>query len=92
MRLVRSDWIDQYIDGAEAAVMVGNQVVVLSELATALVVEVGECGASLGSVQAALTSAFGEPAIGDAVTAIDSVVSELVSLGLLKVIGHPDDS
>jgi hypothetical protein len=55
---------DVYVEGGQAAVLVGTDVVVLSPLATTLLGLVGEDWADLRDLAAGLVEAFGAPPAG----------------------------
>lgn len=87
MRVTRSDWLDWYVADRESAVLVGDQVLVLSELATVLVDLVGE-GASNEELAAGLASQFGLPEERDLLAETSARLRELIDAGvLLEVAG-----
>lgn len=85
MHLTRTTWHDWYVEAGESAVFVGDTVVVLSELATALVGLVGD-GAELRDVAEGLAAEFGAPE-SDALDATRARALELVERGLLAAQG-----
>ena len=81
MHLTRTTWHDWYVEAGESAVFVGDTVIVLSELATALVGLVGD-GAELSDVAEGLAAEYGAPENG-ALDATRARALELVERGLL---------
>lgn len=75
---------DWYVDGPESAVLVDDQVMVLSELATAIVELLGDSGISLPDLSAALASRFGSPDASTPLTATAAVVHELTKRGIVR--------
>ena len=62
MRIARGDLHDLYVEDDRAAVMVDTEVVVLSELATTILLSLPEAGeATLDEVTAAVVDTHGEP-------------------------------
>lgn len=83
MFVTRTDWVDWYVDGDESAVLVGGNVVVLSQLATALVGAVGAGGSSVTALTDTLIGEFGEPEVGGALAATEVAIADLVDAGVL---------
>ena len=82
--ICRAPVVDEYVVGGESAVMVGNQVVVLSELATALLALVPDKGISVPDLAQALVARYGPPAEGiSPEDQVESMVFDLESAGLL---------
>jgi hypothetical protein len=77
------DWL---VDGDDSAVFVGDQVMVLSTLATAILDLVTPDGqASLEEVAAGLVARFGDPP-GSAEELARDKVTELVKGGVLRIV------
>lgn len=87
MKLLRGpveDWVEE--DG-EAAVLVGEKVLVLSALATALLRHLHPDRATeLTDLAASLAREFGEPPDGSRVDATLRAVEQLADLGLISVV------
>ena len=79
--LSRLPVLDEYADAARCAVMLGNDVLVLSEIPTALLRALSEGPRSLDEVEARLAADFGPAPEG----ALADVVAQLVDAGLLEV-------
>ena len=79
--LSRLPVLDEYADAARCAVMLGNDVLVLSEIPTALLRVLSEGPRSLDEVEARLAADFGPAPEG----ALADVVTQLVDAGLLEV-------
>lgn len=89
MLVTRTDWTDWYVDGDRSAVFVDGDVLVLSELATAVLHHVGDDGIQLGALADGLAADFGAPEDGDLLGATGAVVDELVARGVLVADGAP---
>ncbi|HSE55116.1 MAG TPA: hypothetical protein VLB03_05250 [Nocardioidaceae bacterium] len=86
MRMRRVPFLDEYAEGGESAVLVGDRVFVLSELATTILAAVGDETVSVDVVAAVLEEAFGAPPDGtDLSAATAAAVQELVAQGLLEI-------
>lgn len=86
MRVRRIPFLDEYAEGGESAVLVGDRVFVLSELATTILAAIGDETVSVDVVAAALEEAFGAPPDGtDLSSATAAAVQELVAQGLLEI-------
>ena len=85
MRVTRTDWLDWYVDGDESAVFVGDQVIVLSVLATALAGLVGDGVGEAAALAARLVEMYGEPEAGAAEEATRAAIDDLVAAGVLAV-------
>ena len=79
----RGELDDWYVAGDRSAVMVGGQVLLLSELATTVVELVGEDGLALDSLAGELTRRFGAPQGKGAVESTAEAVQVLVREGVL---------
>ena len=79
--LSRLPVLDEYADAARCAVMLGNDVLVLSEIPTALLRLLAEGLLSLADVESRLAADFGPAPEG----ALADVVAQLVDAGLLEV-------
>lgn len=85
-RVRRTDWRDWYVDGGESAVMVGSNVVVLSELASALLEAVEEDGwTPVATVAAALREEFGDPPGSTAAAATGVALADLAAEGVVEL-------
>ncbi|MFB9312312.1 PqqD family peptide modification chaperone [Nocardioides plantarum] len=82
MRVERAAWVDWYDDGRRSAVLVDDQVIVLSTLATSMVRHVVG-GTLVDDLVTALVTEFGAPDGGDAHTATQAAVRDLVECGVL---------
>lgn len=86
MRVRRVPFLDEYAEGGESAVLVGDRVFVLSELATTILAAIGDETLSVDVVAAVLEEAFGAPPDGtDLSAATAAAVQELVTQGLLEI-------
>lgn len=86
MRVRRVPFLDEYAEGGESAVLVGDRVLVLSELATTILAAIGDETVSIDVVAAVLEEAFGAPPDGtDLPGATAAAVRELVAQGLLEI-------
>lgn len=85
MFVTRTAWLDWYVDGAESAVLVDGNVVVLSLLATTLVEAIGATGRSLVDLTDTLVAEFGVPMQGAAVTVTRAALVDLIGAGVLAV-------
>ena len=86
MRVRRVPFLDEYAEGGESAVLVGDRVFVLSELATTILAAIGDETVSVDVVAAVLEEAFGAPPDGtDLSAATAAAVQELVAQGLLLI-------
>lgn len=83
MTVTRTDWDDWYVDGDRSAVFVGGNVLVLSELATALLRHVDEA-TDVATLADLLGEEFGVPEDGDLLGATEATVTELVDRGVLR--------
>ena len=85
MRVRRVPFLDEYAEGGESAVLIGDRVLVLSELATTILAAIGEEAVSVDVVAAVREEAFGAPPDGtDLSAATAAAVHELVTQGLLE--------
>ena len=74
---------DWYVDGEASAVFVGDQVMVLSELATAILTLIGPDGqASIAQIAEGLVAQFGDPGSPAEELAL-ARVTELIDQGVL---------
>ncbi|CAN5339367.1 MAG: hypothetical protein ACSLEW_14640 [Nocardioides sp.] len=92
--LARGALQDVLVHNHLAAVFVDDQVVVLSELASAVLLAVPEDGwVAIGSVVASLVAQFGEPPGEDAATITQRLVGELLDHGIVRttMIDSADD-
>ncbi len=82
---------DVFVDGDQCAVFVGDKVVVLSELATSILLSVPEGSAqTLDAVTGVVLEAFGPPAPPlDATDLVAEQAAALAELGILLLETHP---
>jgi hypothetical protein len=86
VRVRRVPFLDEYAEGGESAVLVGDRVFVLSELATTILAAIGHETVSVDAVAGVLEEAFGAPPDGtDVSAATAAAVQELVAQGLLEI-------
>ncbi|MFT4264822.1 MAG: hypothetical protein QM572_15665 [Nocardioides sp.] len=74
---------DLLVDGDRCAVMIDAHVVVLSELATTIVLALRESPASVDTLSEVLVTAYGDP--GDALTLTRTAVDDLAAHGIVEV-------
>jgi hypothetical protein len=86
VRVRRVPFLDEYAEGGESAVLVGDRVFVLSELATTILAAIGDETVSTDVVAGVLEEVFGAPPDGtDLFAATAAAVQELVAQGLLEM-------
>jgi len=86
MRVRRVPFFDEYVEGGESAVLVGDRVFVLSELATTILAAIGDETVSVDGVAAVLEEAFGAPPDGTDLSAATAAAGrELAAQGLLEI-------
>jgi len=86
MRVRRVPFLDEYAEGGESAVLIGDRVFVLSEIATTILAAVGDESVSVDAVAAVLGEAFEAPPDGtDLLAATTSAMHELAAQGLLEI-------
>jgi len=86
MRVRRVPFLDEYAEGGESAVLVGDRVFVLSELATTILAAIGDETVSVDAVAAVLGEAFGAPPEGTGLfAATAAAIHELAAQGLLEI-------
>jgi hypothetical protein len=87
VRLRRGELVDLYVEGGRSVVMVGENVLVLSEIATQIVISVPEGGAtSLDEVTTSVVGVFGEPEPPDTAAGLTlQQVHDLAAHGVLVV-------
>lgn len=97
LRARRAPVADWYVDGDDSAVMVGANVVVLSQLATAVLqILDADGGAGAGAwtdaavVTAGLVERFGEPAGLDVHAATAAVLADLAEQQVVETEQQPD--
>lgn len=84
MKVRRVPWLDEYVEDGESAVLVEDQVFVLSPLATSLLAAIGGSVRDVAEVAGVLGDAFGAPPDGTAlVDATEAAVRELAAQGLV---------
>ena len=76
------EFLDQYVEDGESAVLVDDKVFVLSSLATTIL-ESADDWTSVPDVAAQLESVYGAPPEGDLMDATTTAVETLVEQGLL---------
>ena len=88
MNVTRGDLHDWYVEGDDSAVFVGDQVLVLSPIATAILQVVGEETASLDEISEALLDRFGDP--GRPVAEVTGeMLRELAEQGVVRLSDEP---
>jgi len=86
MRVRRVPFLDEYVEGGESAVLVGDRVFVLSALATTILAAISDDTVSVDAVAVVLEEAFGAPPDGvDLFAATAAAVHELAAQGLLEI-------
>ncbi len=86
-RAVLDDW---YVDGRCSAVLVDMRVLVLSELATAILGLAGEQGCTMDHLGEELSRRFGSPVGTSSAVATSAAVQQLRDEGVLVVVGWAD--
>lgn len=82
----RRPYLDEYVEGGESAVLIDDQVFVLSPLATTILAVIGDRSASVTEVADVLLDAYGEPPDGsDLVAATTSALESLAESGLVEM-------
>ncbi|HNJ79137.1 MAG TPA: hypothetical protein PKX56_07260 [Marmoricola sp.] len=79
MKISRAEVVDELRDGERCAVMVGNDVIVLSEVPTALLAALAEGPLEVGDLEQRLSEIFGPAPTG----AVAEVVTQLEQAGLV---------
>ena len=78
---------DQYVDDEESAVMVGDEVIALSALATSILALVPEEGTTSDFLGQALEDRYGPPERGvDALRVTELALADLERVGLLELL------
>jgi hypothetical protein len=91
VKVRRVPWLDEYVEGGESAVLVDNQVFVLSQLATTILEVIGDSVVAVSEVADVLGETFGAPPDGtDLLDATLGAVRELVLQGLVEMPGVED--
>jgi hypothetical protein len=86
MKVRRVPWLDEYVEGGESAVLVDDQVFVLSQLGTTILAAVGDSVVEVDEVAAVLGQTYGAPPDGtDLVDATVDALRELAALGLIEM-------
>jgi hypothetical protein len=85
MRARRGEIADEYVEGGEAAVLVGTEVIVLSPLATTLLALVGDDWTDVDVVSDGLVQVFGEPVGGEATAATLDALRALELRGVVEL-------
>ena len=87
MRVRRRPFLDEYVDGDESAVMVGDQVVVLSALATTLLALIGDEETETAFLAQQLIKRYGPPPDDlDGLKSTHEALSDLERNGLVQLI------
>ncbi|WP_372733662.1 hypothetical protein [Nocardioides sp.] len=87
MIVAHAEMHDWYVDGDESAVFVGDQVMVISPLATAILQIIGPEGqADISAIAEALVAQFGDPGT-PAEELVAQRVGELIEQGILRSVG-----
>ncbi len=86
MRVRRRPFLDEYVDGDESAVMVGDQVIVLSALATSLLALIGEGETRSDALARRLSQRYGPPPGDlDGLRTTELALKDLESAGLVQL-------
>ena len=85
MRARRLPVVDEYLDGDQLAVFVGNTVVVLSEVASAALGAVGEQWTELAAITSAVIDGVGSPPAGSPHDAVAAILSYLAERNLVDL-------
>ena len=88
MRVVAGDLADWYVDGDESAALVGDQVIVLSPLGTAIVevlAQQPEQPVEVDMITAVLQRRFGVPAKGTADDAVREALEALAAVDVVRI-------
>lgn len=85
MRARRLPVVDEYAHGLQVAVFAGGQVLVLSEVATAALLGVGEDWTPLDEVAAHVGARVGPPPDGDLAQATRALLTDLADAGLVEL-------
>jgi hypothetical protein len=85
VRVRRLPVVDEYVEDGVAAVFVDGKVLVLSELATALLHRIEKGGTDAEILADALVEAFGPPGDGDGLAATLAAVKELAEYGVVEI-------
>ena len=87
MRVRRRPVLDEYVDGDESAVMVGDQVVVLSALATTLLALIGDEETETAFLAQQLIKRYGPPSDDlDGLKSTQEALNDLETNGLVQLI------
>ena len=86
VRVRRRPYLDEYVEGGESAVLIDDQVFVLSPLATTILAVIGDRDVPVGEVAEVLAETYGEPPDGtDLLAATTSAVESLAESGLVEM-------
>lgn len=84
MKVRRVPFLDEYVEGGESAVLVGDRVFVLSELATTILAEVGDGVVDALDLADVLLATYGAPPDGtDIARATEAALQILAEQGLV---------
>ena len=85
-------YLDEYVEQGESAVLVDDQVYVLSPLATTVLAAIGDGQVEVADIAAVLGEVHGAPPGGDLVLATAEAVRTLAVQGLVEIVGTAGDS
>ncbi len=86
VKVRRRPYLDEYVEGGESAVLIDDQVFVLSPLATTILAVIGDGSVPVGEVADVLAETYGEPPDGtDLLAATTAAVESLAELGLVEM-------
>ena len=86
MKVRRVQWLDEYVEGGESAVLVDDQVFVLSEVGATILEAIGSELVELEHVAEVLGERFGAPPDGtDLFDATAAALRELAEQGLVEM-------
>lgn len=86
MKVRRVPYFDEYAEGGESAVLIGDRVLVLSPLATSLLEAIGEETVEVDHIAGVLGELYGEPPDGvDLHAATALAVQTLADQGLVEM-------
>lgn len=84
-RVRRLPVLDEYVEDGVSAVMVDDQVLALSELATLVLALLGDGELTRGELEAQLVAEVGEPAEGTVAAALDPILTVLADRSLIAL-------
>lgn len=87
MKVRRAGISDWYVEDGEGVALVGEEVLVLSPLATVLVEHLGSRWVSLSAATDVLVASFGAPEDGSATPMTRQILEHLAALGVVELTG-----